>query len=162
VFAKIVLGLAAVALLVAFALPPITYIHWVGSKDLDLSFLVVDADSGEPVKAAKVEVLHEETNFCADRPQVPFTHAGGDDGIARHLSKKCMCFGTEGGWGRWKKDTFAIHIPGWYVRVEAPGYLASEPFYLDTFENQQNVVRGNKTATLEVVVKLHKGTAGKP
>ncbi len=161
-FAMIVVGLSGVALLVGLVLPSVEYIHWVGSKDLEIIFLVLDADSGGPVKSAKVEVLYEETNFCSNRPEVPFTITAGEDGTVHYLGKQCMCFGTEGGSGRWKKDTFAIHIPGWYVRVGAPGYRDSEPFFLDTPENQRKVVRGNKTATLEVVVQLQKGTAGKP
>jgi hypothetical protein len=160
VFVTIVLVLVGVALLIGICHPATSYIHWVGSKDLKITFLALDADSEEPVKDAKVDVLYEETNLCSNRQKVPFSLVGDDDGVVSHLNKECMCFGTEGGWGPTRKDTFAIHIPGWRVVVGAPGYLSSEAFYLDTAENQHRIVRGDKTATLEIVVKLQK--AGHP
>jgi hypothetical protein len=150
----IVLGLIGVVVLFVLFAPGTTYIHWVGAKDLDITFRILDADSDKPVKGAKVNVLYQETNLCLEDPKPPFTHQAGDEGVVSHLSKECMCFGTSGGSGRTKKDTFAIHIPGWLMTVEAPGYQTTEPFELDTLEIQRRVVRDNKTATLEVVVRL--------
>lgn len=152
----IVSALLCVAVLIALFAPTTTYIHWVGSKDLEIAFRIIDADSGDPVKEAKVEVLHEWTSFCTEDQKPPFSLNAGQDGIAKHLSKQCMCFGTAGGSGSRKKDTFAIHIPGWVLAVEAPGYAATEPFDLDTVENQRRVIRGTDKAKLEVVVQLNR------
>src|SRR5579871_6044427 len=87
--------------------------HWVGVRDLEITFRIVDADTGLPVKQAKVHVFHEDTNFCKNREKIPFSLVSDDDGIVRHLSRQCLCFGTESGFGPWREDTFAIHIPGW-------------------------------------------------
>jgi hypothetical protein len=131
-------------------------INWVGAKDLEITFRIVDADSDAPIKGARVNVLHEWCNFCSEDQKPPFALAASEEGIARHLSKQCMCFGTAGGWGPTKKDTFAIHIPTWLLSAEAPGYRATEPFELDTIENRRRTVRGQKAATLEVVLRLQR------
>jgi hypothetical protein len=150
------LVLVGVALLVGLVLPSVQQIKWVGAKDLKITFRVLDADTNDPLKEAKVDVLDEDVCLCEEKHKPPFTLITGEDGTATDLVKQCMCFGTEGGWGPTRKDTFAIHIPGWNLQVRAPGYLSTEVVYLDTVENQHHVLRGDKTATLEVVVKLQK------
>src|SRR5438552_13459414 len=92
---------------------------------------------------AKIAIIEEEGNLCADRGQAPFDLVANEHGIATRLRKNCMCFGTKG----MGKDTFAIHIPGWHVQVSAPGYSLPEPFFLDTRENQQRVQRGGDVAS---------------
>jgi hypothetical protein len=67
-----------------------------------------------------------------------------------------MCFGTEGGFGPTRKDTFGIHLPGWLLTVEAPGYETTDPFELNVPDNYRRVVRGKDTASVDVVVKLQK------
>jgi hypothetical protein len=47
-----------------------SYIHWVGSKDLETTFRILDADSDEPVKGARISVL-ENGGFCAESQKAP-------------------------------------------------------------------------------------------
>jgi hypothetical protein len=71
-------------------------VGWVGSKDTEIIFLVMDAETSQPIPNANVEILREESNFCSNRGKAPFTLVTASDGIARHLATNCMCFGTQG------------------------------------------------------------------
>lgn len=135
---------------------PVGYIHWVGGKDLQITFRILDADSDQGVKGAKVNVLDSLSGFCHEDQKAPFSLVAGDDGIVRYIAKQCMCFGTEGGWGPTRKDTFGSHIPTWILTVEAPGYVTTGPVELETLREGQRVERGKETSLLEVVVKLQK------
>jgi hypothetical protein len=131
-------------------------IYWVGQRDLELTFIVADAETDQPIKGAKIEVLDEETNLCERRGKPPFHFNTDANGIAISFHKQCMCFGTLGWSWRGRIDTFRIHIPGWVLRVSAPGYKTTEPFWLESEETFRNVDRGTDFATLKIPVKLQK------
>jgi hypothetical protein len=130
-------------------------IHWVGHSDLEITFIVTDAQTDQPIRGAKIEVLAEEGNLCERREKPPFHFNTDANGIAISFHK-CMCSGTIGwSWGG-RIDTFHIHIPGWLLRVSAPGYTTTDPFWIETWENPRPVERGTDFAKLKVPVQLQK------
>jgi len=157
----VLLCLFVLGILCLLLLPPFHRIHWVGSKDLEITFVVTDAEDGLPLADAKVKILDEETSFCSNRGKAPFDLVTGPDGTATHLCEHAMCFGTEGWSLTGRIDTFAIHLPGWMVGVEAPGYAPTEPFYLDTGYYQRQVQRGTALARLKVPIILQKAQDAK-
>jgi hypothetical protein len=131
-------------------------IYWVGYKDLEITFVVADVETDQPIKGAKIEILKEESGLCEKREKVPFHFTSADDGSALGFCKQCMCFGTAGwSWGR-RIDTFGMHLPGWVVRVSAPGYKTTDPFWLASDENYGRVDRGTVFAKLKVPIRLQK------
>jgi hypothetical protein len=135
--------------------------YWVGNKDLEITFFVEDADTRQPMQAAKIEVLQEDGNWCSDRGQVPLSMVTDANGIAKHLSKNCMCYGVHGWSWSGRLNTFAIHIPGWIIRIVAPGYEPCEFLDLRAPEYHRLVERGKEIATLRVETKLRKVRADK-
>lgn len=140
--------LVIVALLV---LPAAQTIHWVGYTDLEIEFVVTDAETDIPVPAATVYV-HSEGGFYAERERQDFELTTNEVGTVTRLCKDCMCFGTSG----WNIDTYVVHLPDWYYRVSAPGYVESALTALDVLENVQQVQRGKPAARLVVQVRLEK------
>ena len=131
----VLLGVAVVGLFAGLFLPAFEQIHWVGGKDLDITFIVTDAENNLPLQGAKVNILHEDTSFSANRGKAPFQIAVDVRGVAKECCGHTMCFGTVGRKGWWRRiDTFCIHLPGWLIQIEAPGYTTCEPFYLDKRE----------------------------
>jgi hypothetical protein len=129
-------------------------IHWVGAKDLEITFVVTELGTGQRVSDAKVEIVAGDAPFCDGSRKPPFHLVTDADGVVRSFHKQCMCFGTEG-WIKWRRvDTFAMHIPDWVVRVSAPGYAASGEFQLGNF--QRGLERGQDFAKLEIPVTLAK------
>jgi hypothetical protein len=136
-------------------LPVFQSIHWVGSTDLEIEFVVTDAKDGRKLDGTTVSIRAEEGGFCWERDAKAFALRTQADGTAKHLCKACMCFGTKG----WNRDTFAVHLPYWWFQASAPGYLSSEWEYLDdigTMKYARQVRRGNGLAYLTVRIELVK------
>jgi hypothetical protein len=152
----VTVGLSAGVFLTYVASSSVSYIHWVRFRDLEITFRFLDADSNEPVQGAKVNVLHSWPAPCQEDQKPPLCLDAGDDGAVRYLAKQCMCFGTEGGWGPTRKDTFESHIPSWLLTVEAPGYTTTDPVELETLRTGHRMERGKEKDLLEIVVKLEK------
>jgi hypothetical protein len=131
-----------------------TIVAWVGTTDLMIEFEVVDAQSGDPVPGARVEV-QSQGGFYEERDKREFVLLADADGVARKECHKSMCYGTESGLRF--TDTFAVHLPWWRYRVIAAGYHASEWADLDLPEFQRAVQRaGPGQHKLVVRVSLSK------
>ena len=107
-------------------------ICWVGSTDLEIIFLVEDADNSKPVDGATIYIFTEE--YDDNQPVDTFmmtvngrkkkrikltTDAGG---LVKHLCKDCRCSGTVSR----NEDTFMLWLPDWDFVASAPGYRRSE------------------------------------
>lgn len=130
-------------------------ISWVGGTDLEIEFIVRDAETGEPIKEALIRIRAESGGFCKDEDEREFCLLTDGQGRVKHLCEQCMCFGTQSR----TKDTFVVHLPWWWFEVSAPGYSASELTYLDDLPYRRDVQRGKGTARLVVTTKLRKGAA---
>jgi hypothetical protein len=147
---QFVVATLIVLVLLLLCLPFFQKIHWVGSTDLEIDFLVIDSMSGTPIPGSTLEI-HSEGGFYEDRSPQDFTLVTDQDGIAKRVCLNTMCFGTSG----WNIDTYVVHLPWWTYKVSATGYRATEPINLDTLENVQKVKRG-KPAMLLVDIPLQK------
>lgn len=143
----LVLALGGYALLI----PSVESIKWVGHKELDIRFVVTNAETGAPVGGAKVLIHQEGRGFGENCQETKdFTLTTGPDGTVLFHCGKSMCFGTKNQW----QDTFAIHLPEWYFSTSATGYFGDEWTDLDEGERRQQVQRGDKVATLDVPIRL--------
>ena len=153
---QILILLSCVAIVVCFLLAAAVTVHWVGSRDLTIEFVVLDANPHLPIPGARLS-FQDEGGF----------YEGGHDGGVKHydliadehgrvfrVCPNSMCFGTSGSF----KDTFAIHLPDWTIIASKDGYTNSEPLYVDVLENQKNVARLKHTATayVQITIKLTK------
>jgi hypothetical protein len=125
--------------------------HWVGFTDLGVEFVVIDAGSEMLIPGARVEV-QSEGGFYEERDKQEFVLLA-DAGVARKVCRHSMCFGTQS--GLLFTDTFAVHLPGWRLRVSADGYQPSAWSDLDELEyRRQAHLAGPGKAKLVVPVSL--------
>lgn len=129
-------------------------IHWVGSTDLEVEFVITDAATGGPVPGSRVEV-QSEGGFYEERDKQEFVLATGADGVARKECRESICFGTQSGLRF--TNTYVVHLPWWRYRVVAEGYTSTAWDELDVLELRRQVRRaGPAKANLAVPVSLHK------
>jgi hypothetical protein len=150
-------GRCAIALAVLFVvamvvLPATSSIKWVGRRDLEVRFIVKDVDNDQPIQNAEIHITAEGGGFCEDQNPAEFTLETDDAGWAKRYNKSCMCFGSRSQF----EDTFASHVPSWRFTVTADRYASSGVRFLEEFEIQNNVQRGDQFATLDVLVRLSK------
>lgn len=131
---------------------------WVGHTDIEIRFVITDAETGLPIPNATVHISAEADGFCDDAQQSKFTITSCEDGHANQLATNCMAFGSEGTSG----DTFASHLPQWSFYATATGYSATAPAYLDVPKNARQVQRGDPSATLSVPIRLRKTPRDNP
>src|SRR5713101_7461193 len=65
----VVVSLIIVVLLLMYLLPAFNTIHWVGSTDLEIDYLVLDNADGRPIPGATVEIHSEGGFYEEDKPQ---------------------------------------------------------------------------------------------
>ncbi len=129
-------------------------LHWVGYTDLTVEFVVTDAETGQPIEGADLSI-HSEGGFYEDRTTHDFVLKTDKEGIARHVCRNSMCFGTSSRW--FSPDTFVVHLPWWFIGTTAPGFQKAEPFFLDETQYIRAVRRaGPGQARLTVPISLHK------
>jgi hypothetical protein len=129
-------------------------IRWVGHTDLEITFLVVDEATAQPIPRARIEV-HSEGGLYEGVKHQDFALVADRAGRLKHLFKDSMCFGTTGP----NIDTYVVHLPDWYYRASAPGFEPTEMTALDVLENRKRVRRGKQAATLEVEVPMRQRRA---
>jgi len=128
-------------------------IQWVGHKELEIEFVVTDADGGRPIPQATISIPAEKGGFCGDdRDEKRFTLTTDTNGVVKQSCGLCMCFGTKGP----NVDTFATHLPYWWFQASAPGYSTSQEEYIDEIEYRRLVRRGETVARLTVTIALRK------
>ncbi len=113
-------------------------IQWVGSTDLEIVFAVTDAESGEPVPDARIEI-ERFGGFGADGDPREFVLSSDSNGYARKLCRNTMCFGTQSQLRF--TNTHVVHLPFGHYRAIAPGYEPTEWTPLDDYENVRMVKR---------------------
>lgn len=125
--------------------------YWVGHTDLEVTFLVVDRESGHPVPCAVIAFRGDGGGFCKEVGKQA-NHAMETDKSGRLVRTwaDCMCFGQKG----LLASTFAIHLPALWFRASAPGYANSGWIGLDDRPHVGALKRGKSGATLIVEVAL--------
>lgn len=132
----------------------ITGIMWVGWTDLDVEFIVKDADTDQPIAGAVIAV-DSEGGLYHDRFPQSFRLTTGPDGSASYRCRGMMCGGRVSGLSLTR--SYACHIPDWLVRVHAPGYEPTEQVWLEKLQHPRFVERlGPKLSRLVVPIRLRK------
>jgi hypothetical protein len=145
-------GIAAIVVVaVLLLLPAVQRVHWVGGTDLEIQCIVKDATTGAPIQGATIEVK-SQGGLCAESEKGDFVLVTDAIGSVKRLVKDCMCFGTSG----WNIDTYVVHLPWWFYRVKAEGYVESDWMELDVPGNIRRVQRGKPAATLVLEINLRK------
>ncbi len=146
----------AIALLVMSAVGVLVYdwvstFLWLGSTDLEITILVYDAATEQPIPGAKIKVNVMDSRDEQDREFILVT-----DAIGRATKEReCTCCGTRSGLKF--TDTFSVHLPDWTYQVTAPGYFWSGPQPLYLMEEAGRAERnGPGKSTLLVKVPLKK------
>lgn len=151
---RLVVVLLVVVVLLLLA--PLTQtICWVGYTDLEVEFVVSDDEDERPIQGATVSIFAQKGGFCDEREEQQFSLTTDSEGVAKRVARGCMCFGTK----NWRLDTFAFHLPYWWFRASAPGYVTSKSEFLDDMETMKyarQVRRGEGMAHLTVRIRLRR------
>jgi hypothetical protein len=132
----------------------IQFVHWVGSTDLTIAFVVVTGNAEQPVAGARIEV-QSEGGFYEEQEKQEFELHTNTDGTAHKVCRNSMCFGARSALGF--TNTFAVHLPRWRFRVSAPGFSSSGWVDLDVLEFQRGARRSDPgKAELLVRISLRK------
>ena len=128
----------------------LTY-RWVGSTDLTVEFVVVDAETRQPIDGADIAAI-EPGKPRAD----PIRWTTDRDGIAQWEGKTWVS-GRQS--GLLLTDTCSIGRPDWLLCVDAPGYEKQEPGGLNESASpfRGTVVQaGPAQSKLVVPIALHR------
>lgn len=133
----------------------IVKIYWVGYVDLQIEFVVIDAETRKPVPRARLEIISEEVGL-KENNQKQFVVDGDTGGSARpKLIEDCMCSGVSS--GLHFSDQFAVRIPYWRYRASADGFKTSEWEDLYRSEMKKNIERVSpQYAKILVPVRLER------
>ncbi len=112
--------------------------HWVGGTDLSVEFLVTDAESGQPISEARIEI-ESYGGLYQDRDEKEFTLTADAAGVARKECKENLCSGKQSGLNL--NNTFHVALPDWRYRVVAKGYNSGDWIFLSSPEPRRNVQR---------------------
>jgi hypothetical protein len=131
---------------------------WVGNGDLEVEFVVVDADTGAPVEGAEVTVdAIGEWHAGADKEREAggFTLRTDGSGSARRVCRDTKVVGEDSALGF--TNHRSVYMPYWSFHVSAPSYLTSEAAILDQPEYRRAVRWvGHRAYKLEVRVRLQR------
>jgi hypothetical protein len=129
-----------------------TVVKWQGRTDVRVRFEVTDGDTGQAISQATV-YLHYDPRFVGmDEEAQDLTMTTDENGHADHVFANRMCGGSKG----WFEDTFSVSLPSCQFHAWAPGYLDSNPAFLDTLENRRMVQRGDQFESVSISVALQR------
>lgn len=149
-FITVSLMIAGLCLLLKFAQPG----AWVGVSDLEIECIVTDAETGQPIPGAVVDVEQAKGGFLScDCKEEKFSLTMDANGSVKRMYERCTTTGTE----RFFMSSFHIRPPEWNYRAIAQGYTPSEWNELARDNGiLPHVKRGPPFARLLVPIKLTK------
>lgn len=159
-FFLIFVGIGLTVCAIAALSPLATNVKWVGTADLEVDFVIIDAETGQPIPDAMIYV-REEQGVGKNRQINSFTIAGDGNGHAKRVSTDCMSFGSRGAF----EDIFAIRPPSWRFFATAAEYANSDPEDLLDRSPPQPKKRSQRVRpheTITISVRLHKTDAQRP
>jgi len=120
---------------------------WVSHCDLEITFVVMDADTGDPVSGAAVRVVHAE--LARDRENLP-SFTTDTNGTAIHWCRGVTCSGSSNTVMPWR-NTFGAQLPSWMVQAVAPNYGEGE---IQELRGKPNWVRHKNGGHAAVTIPL--------
>jgi hypothetical protein len=140
--------------LMVLAYDRVLMIHWLGSTDLEIKFVVTDRATGEPITDATIDI---ESWGGWDRDQVEgkFTLTTNTNGEASKILYENRSYGTTSGLRF--TNTYGIYPPDWQYRVIASKYKPSVSAWVETFDKRNRPQRmGPRQHLLIILITLEK------
>jgi hypothetical protein len=148
------LAVVIAVLLCVVAYDRLLLILWDGHTDMEIEFVVTDAETGAATPDARIEIESDES-YCDERDQREFTLTTNADGVASSISHTVFCGGTRSGLGI--TESYDFLLPHWRYRVIAAGYMPREAVRLEGSTNAHDVERlGPRQSRFVVPVALRK------
>lgn len=137
---------------------------WVGHTNLMVEFTVSDAETGEPIPAARVEVQQAEGGFRDDHDKREFVLVADSAGVIGRECPGTTCTGRSNNLG--SVDTFDAYLPQWRFRALAEGFETGEWIELNALQRQgkaraQRTGRGKSRVVLPVSLRKRRANPGK-
>jgi hypothetical protein len=145
-------GLILIALISAFG----TGMFWIGSTDLEITFRVTDATTGQPIPEAVIDIVGAEWNCCGDC-NPPLKLVTDDQGMVKKMCTQCTCTGYSG-WKpffRWT-ETFHTRTPSWQFFASSPKHEKTELIWIDELGIRHTRQRGATFSTMRVDISLRR------
>jgi hypothetical protein len=124
----------------------VVWSYWHGTINLEIVFLVADADTGRPVEGATV-LVHQDSPTrgpSGEKWGEKFGLPTDKDGAARRV---CHRLTGEHSSGLGFTNTWSVDLPSWFCWVTAPGYEPmEEPFVFNNAVHNRNVQRLDRTS----------------
>jgi hypothetical protein len=135
--------------LLLLLLPFLFTICWVGRRDVEVTFVVTDSVTGQPVPGATVRV-HEWNDYSERETDFRLTTDSG--GTATCLCRHCRAWGTK---PLFLRGTFAIRLQSWSFQASAPRYASGErsQFTLETLRAVRRAEDDGGTLTVPLVLE---------
>lgn len=127
--------------------------HWVGRIDLQVVFVVLDAETGQPASSAVIELRPDELGFQGEDREV-LRHPWEADATGRVVIRCIDC--RYSGSRYLMRESFAVLPPFLKFRASASGYVTSKWAYLTNPIYQSAVKRRRRLATMEIKVPLRR------
>ncbi len=128
---------------------------WVGHTDLEIEFVVTDAETGLAIEGATIRQVDPEGGLYHEEGEKSFSLNTDARGMARRTCKHVMCSGGHSGLGF--GETYGVDLPLWYYQISAPGYETTGVISLHEIENVRRVQRiGRGQAKLIAPTALRK------
>ncbi|MBA4186536.1 MAG: hypothetical protein C0467_00815 [Planctomycetaceae bacterium] len=152
--ALIVLSLVAIT---AALFDRLFCIKWIGNTELTVEFAITDAETGQPVVGATLDI-HSETKYSRPGEEDKFQLRSDHDGVARVVIPHNTCIGDTSGLRF--TDIRVVYPPQWTIlRINAQGYQKSEEFCFFDPRYRQPIVRlARGKDRLVVPIMLRKST----
>ena len=130
---------------------------WIGATELKVEFVVTDAETGQHVGGAEIN-LRDEGRLTDERPEATWTSTTDAAGITLR-SVDAVCTGRQSGLKI--TDTYSVRCPWWYYRVKAPGYELLNWTPLQGDEQRRRAERvGPRASRLVVPIAIRKRASG--
>jgi hypothetical protein len=117
--ARILGGAVLLSLIIGLASPPVTVGLGVGHTKVRISFVVLDADTGEPVEGASIQL--RDADYADDPDLQPYNldFETGTDGSASVLLNLQFTSSTD---SAHRLLSFHVRYPYWDMRIRREGY----------------------------------------
>jgi hypothetical protein len=140
--------------LVVLAYDRVLMIHWLGSTDLEIRFVVTDIATGEPIPDAKIEIKSEGGRY-KDAKAENFTLTTNANGEASKNCYENWSSGTTSGLRF--TNRYGLYTPDWQYHGAAPKYKPSVWAGIEVFDKRNRPQRmGPRQHLLIIPIALQK------
>ena len=147
--------MVATVAIVAFAYDRMHFTYWIGSKDLEIIFVVTDAETGRAIPDASIDIMSDGESSKDARSDGEFTLKTDSTGTARTVRLEIPCCGEQSGLRL--TDTVSPYLPLWSFRTTSPGYVPSDRSNLNTPDHIQRTKKvDSRHAKLVVSIPLRR------